>query len=319
MDIPNFYLEPANYQSDFEDLHYVRNLVFVVEQQIPVALEFDELDQQSYLFMARDMERQPIGTARLSPEGKLGRMAVLPEWRGQGVGQSLLRAVIEKARNLNLPKITAHAQLNALGFYEKAGFIKVGEVFSEVGIPHQVVQIPLQPIEKSERPARKPRPETVEAVRLETMDATLAATLQLINTARRRLYIFSRDLELPLYANKEIVEALKQFALRCHDGGVQIIIQEPINLQTQLHPVIELAQKLSSYFLIRTPLENEDLQYLSAYVANDSDGYLFRLVGNRYEGVWSPNLPSRNRQLREEFERVWERSRPCTEFRTLNL
>lgn len=319
MDIPNFYIEPANYPSDFEDVHYVRNLVFIVEQQIPVELEFDELDSQCHLFIARDMQRLPIGTARLSPEGKLGRMAVLPEWRGQGVGESLLRAVIEKARNMNLSKITAHAQLGALGFYEKSGFIKVGDVFSEVGIAHQAVQIELQPIEKSERPAPKPRSETIEAVRLETIDATLAATLQLINTARRRLYIFSRNLELPLYGNKEIIEALKQFALRCHDGGAQIIIQEPVNLQTQLHPVINLAQRLSSYFLIRTPLENEDIQYLSAYVANDSDGYLFRLQGNRYEGVWSPNLPARNRQLREEFERVWERSRPCTEFRALNL
>jgi hypothetical protein len=181
------------------------------------------------------------------------------------------------------------------------------------------VQILLQPIEKPERPAPKPRPITVEAVGLETMESTLAATLQLINTARRRLYIFSRDLELPLYGNKEIIEALKQFALHSHNGGVQIIIQEPVNLQTQLHPLIELAQKLSSYFLIRTPLENEDIQYLPAYIANDSDGYLFRLQGNRYEGVWSPNLPSRNRQLREEFERVWERSRPCTEFRALSL
>jgi predicted GNAT family N-acyltransferase len=319
MDIPNFYLEPANYQSDFDDLHYVRNLVFVDEQQIPVELEFDALDQQCHLFMARDMQSRPIGTARLSPEGKLGRMAVLAEWRGQGVGQSLLRAVIEKARNLNLPKITAHAQLGALGFYEKSGFIKMGEVFSEVSIPHQAVEMRLQPMEKPERPAPKPRPVTVEAVRLESMEATLAATLQLINTARRRLYLYSRDLELPLYGNKEIIEALKQFALHSHDGGVQLIIQEPVNLQTQLHPVIELAQKLSSYFLIRTPVENEDLQYLSAYVANDSDGYLFRLIGDRYEGVWSPNLPSRNRQLREEFERVWERSRPCTEFRALNL
>lgn len=319
MDIPNFYLEPANYQSDYEDLHYVRHLVFVVEQQIPVELEFDELDRQSHHFIIRDLQCCPIGTARLSPEGKIGRIAVLPEWRSQRVGQSLLRAVIEKARNLNLPKVTAHAQLTALGFYEKSGFTKKGDVFMEIGIPHQAVQILLQPIEKSVRPAPKPRAATVEALRLDTMAATLAATLQLITTARRQLYIYSRDLELPLYGNKQIIEALKQFALRSHTGGVQLIIQEPANLQTQLHPVIDLAQKLSSHFFIRAPLENEDLQYLSTYVANDSDGYLFRLLGNRYEGVWSPNLPSRNRQLREEFALVWERSRPCNEFRALSL
>jgi hypothetical protein len=100
---------------------------------------------------------------------------------------------------------------------------------------------------------------------------------------------------------------------------VQIIVQDPTSLRNQVHPVVELAQRLPSYFLIRVPDEAEDLQYASAFMLNDNDGYLFRLLGTRYEGHWSPTLPARNRPLREEFERVWQRSSACAEFRALSL
>ncbi len=319
MNIPNYYLEPADYVVDFEDLRYVRNLVFVEEQQIPTEIEFDELDRQCHHFVVRDAQYGPIGTARLSPEGKIGRMAVLKEWRRQGVGESLLRALIEKARNLGLTKVTANAQLAALSFYEKFGFTQEGEAFIEAGIPHQAMGLALQPLDKPVRPTPKSRAPSVHAMRLETDEATFAATLQLITGARRQICIYSRDLEYGLYGQNEIVEALKQFSLCNRNGVVQIIIQDPASLQNQTHPVLELAQRLPSYFLIRTPIEAEDLEYLSTFVINDSDGYLFRLLGSRYEGHWSPNLPARNRQLSEEFERVWQRSRPCTEFRALGL
>lgn len=319
MNIPSFYLEPANYAVDFEAIHYLRNLVFVEEQQIPPDVEFDELDRQCHHVIARDAECRPIGTGRLSPEGKIGRMAVTQEWRRQRVGESLLHALIEKARNLGLTTVTANAQLTALGFYEKFGFIQEGETFMEAGIPHQAVRLMLEPLNRPVRPLPSPKEPSVEALRLETVESALAATLRLITGARRQLCIYSHDLEYNLYGQNDIVEVLKQFALRNRNSTVQIIIQDPASLQSQTHPVLELAQKLPSYFLIRTPMEAEDLQYLSAFVINDDDGYLFRLLGNRYEGHWSPNLPARNRQLREEFERVWQRSRPCTEFRALGL
>jgi hypothetical protein len=54
-------------------------------------------------------------------------------------------------------------------------------------------------------------------------------------------------------------------------------------------------------------------------VATDADGYLFRLLGVRFEGDWSPALPGRSRQLMEQFQRAWERSRPCTELRSLQI
>ena len=319
MTISNFYIEPANYEVDFEDLRSVRKSVFVAEQQIPIELEFDELDPQCHHVLARDVQLRPIGTGRLSPEGRVGRMAVLQEWRRQGVGESLLRALIDKARKLGLSEVTANAQITVLGFYEKFGFIKEGEAFIEAGIPHQAMSLMLAPLSKPARTTAKPRDPSVKAVDFETLESAVEAAQQLIMQSRRHLYIYTRDLEYIFYGQNEIVEAIKQFALRSQDGGVQIIIQEPAIVRSQLHPLLELAQRLPSHFLIRAPVEAEDLQYLSAFVINDRDGYLFRQLGDRYEGHWSPNLPARNRQLREEFERVWQRSRPCTEFRALGL
>lgn len=319
MNIPNFYLEPACNEVDFEDLHYVRNLVFVEEQKIPVELEFDELDRQCHHVIARDEQFRPIGTGRISPEGRIGRMAVLKEWRGQHVGESLLRALIEKAGKLGLTKLTVNAQLAALGFYEKFGFTQAGDVFTEAGILHQAMQLACKPLEKPIRPTQKPLQASIPSMRLESVESILAATLQLISQSRRQLCLYSRDLEFSIYGQNEIIQALKQFVLRDFKGSIQIIIQDPASLRGQAHPVLELAQRVSSNFIIRTPVEAADLQYLSAFVINDCDGYLFRLLGNRYVGHWSPSLPAQNRQLREEFERVWQRSRVCTEFRLLGL
>lgn len=319
MNIPSFYVEPANHEVDMDELRYVRNSVFVEEQFIPSDMEFDDIDRQCHHVIARDEQRRPIGTARLSHEGKIGRMAVLQEWRRQRVGESLLRALIEKARKQGLTSVTANAQLTALGFYAKYGFMPEGETMIEAGIPHQAMRLILDPLDQPIRLRSKPQAASVQAMRLETLESTLAATQQLITQARRQLCLYSRDLEYAVYGQSDIVEALKQFALGNRNGSVQIIIQEPASLSGQGHPALELVQRLTSYFQIRTPVETEDLQYLSAFLINDCDGYLFRLLGNRYEGHWSPNLPARNRQLREAFERVWQRSQPCTEFRALGL
>jgi predicted GNAT family N-acyltransferase len=318
MEIPSFYLEPANFQLDFEVLRQIRTMVFVIEQKIPVELEFDEEDMNCRHFIARTADGAPIGTGRLSPEGKIGRLAVLAEWRGQGVGTSILRILIENAHSLGLRKVTAEAQLRALGIYQKFGFKPLGEAFIAVGIPHQTVELNLQAVHQ-ERISRKPREESVPAQQFSTVSAAVDATLQIIKQTHRQLYIYSQDLEYALYGQNEIIEALKQLVLNNRKAEVQIIIQEPNKLRSQTHPLIGLAQRVSSHFQLRTPIETEDLQTDSAFTVNDDDSYLFRLQGNRFHGHWSPNQPALNCQLQEEFQRIWQRSRPCTEFRALNL
>jgi len=319
MIIPDYYLEPANYAIDRDDIIRVRQAVFVVEQHIPEELEFDAMDPRCHHVLARDSRGRAIGTGRLSVEGQLGRLAVLKEWRRQRVGGSLLAALIEKARSLGLVQVTASAQVSVLKFYLQLGFVPEGAVFMEADIPHQTVRLQLQPLEPFSRSPVKSFREVMPAVSLDEIQSIIAATVQIIADTRRYLCIYSRDLEYSLYGHSDVVDAIKQCALRQRGGSIQIIIQEPENLRNQIHPVIELAQRLSSHILLRAPTELEDVKNASAFVLNDHDGYLFRLQGARFEGHWSPQLPSKNRQLRESFEQVWQRSRPCSEFRALSL
>ncbi|MEQ1558080.1 MAG: GNAT family N-acetyltransferase [Methyloglobulus sp.] len=319
MNIADFRVEPADYKVDYDDLRLIREDVFVIEQHIPRTIEFDSIDPDCYHVIARDNQHQPIGTGRLSPDHKIGRMAVLKTWRGQGVGAALLLALIDKARKLGVSEITVNAQTTVLRFYEKFGFNKTGDVFTEANIPHQRLSLALTPLSKVARPALKAREHSVEITEFNNIDDCVSPIIEIIAKARRKICIYSADLEHALYGRKEAVESLKQFAINSRGGNVFIIVQDTLAVRAQPHPLLDLAQQLPSLFQFRTPVESNDLQYPSAYLVNDRDGYLFRQQSSNYRGVYSPTLPSRNKQLTEEFDRVWQRCRICTELRALGL
>lgn len=126
----------------------VREKVFIGEQKVPRELEWDEWDERCDHAVACDAHGLAIGTARLAPGGKLGRMAVLREWRGLGVGAALLEALLGRARERSLARVTLHAQTQAAGFYRRFGFSERGGEFLEAGIPHLEMSLEL-----SRRPA----------------------------------------------------------------------------------------------------------------------------------------------------------------------
>ena len=71
-----------------------------------------------------------------------------------------------------------------------------------------------------------------------------------------------------------------------------MILLDPAAVQGQGHPLLGLAQRMTSVFQFRTPTEDVDQQYPSAFLANDRDGFLFRTLGSRWEGDWSPAHPA---------------------------
>jgi len=123
----------------------VRERVFIDEQSVPRELEWDEWDEASDHAVALDPAGIPIGTARLLPDGRIGRMAVVKEWRGKRVGAALLAAMLERARERSLPRALLHAQIQAAGFYRRFGFSERGEEFLEAGIPHVEMTLELFP------------------------------------------------------------------------------------------------------------------------------------------------------------------------------
>ena len=123
----------------------VRERVFIEEQKVPRELEWDDWDETSDHAVALDAGGDPIGTARLLPTGRIGRMAVLKEWRRRGVGGALLRAMLERARTRSMACAVLHAQTQAAGFYRRFGFSERGEEFEEAGIPHVEMTLELFP------------------------------------------------------------------------------------------------------------------------------------------------------------------------------
>ncbi len=121
----------------------IRETVFIQEQGVPVELEWDGLDPSCVHALVRSPEGTPIGTARMRPDGKIGRMAVLPAWRRRGVGTALLDALLREADRRGLVEVTLDAQTRALGFYRKRGFAAAGAVFLDAGIPHRTMRRPL--------------------------------------------------------------------------------------------------------------------------------------------------------------------------------
>lgn len=315
----DFRIEPADYATDLADLRAVRETVFILEQKVPEEEEWDQLDPRSHHVLARDPSGKPIGTGRLTPEHKIGRMAVLAEWRGKGVGDALLVALMDRARGLGWTEVKLNAQVQALPFYARHGFEPVGERFMEAGIEHQAMRRALEPLAGPERYPAQARGASVPATEFDTLHEATEATLALVGAARRELVLFSRDLDPVLYSQPAVVEAFKQFAIAGRGGVVRVILLDPAAVQGQGHPLLSLAQRMTTAFQFRTPVEDVDQQLASAFLANDRDGYLFRTLGSRWDGDWSPSLPARARQVNEQFGRVWERSRACSEFRALGI
>lgn len=120
--------------------HIVRSAVFIDEQGVPASMEWDGLDHLCVHAIALDASNQPIGTGRLMPDGRVGRMAVLAPWRGQGVGSRLLQALLAEHRARRWPPAYVHAQLSAADFYARRGFRSVGAPFEEAGIAHVLMR-----------------------------------------------------------------------------------------------------------------------------------------------------------------------------------
>lgn len=132
----DFSIHETDWARDAADLSAVRRAVFINEQNVPEALEWDEHDAVSIHLLVRASGDVPIGCARLLPDGHIGRMAVLPAWRGHGVGRALLEAALKMAQWHGHRTVKLSAQTHAAGFYAAAGFVVEGAGYEEAGIPH---------------------------------------------------------------------------------------------------------------------------------------------------------------------------------------
>ena len=114
----------------------VRIAVFVEEQNVPESIDFDGSDTNYIHVLARDKDGRPVGTARINRKGRIGRMAVLKNYRRQGIGRKMIQALMDYGKENSITDFHVSSQVTAVGFYEKMGFKPFGEEFLEAGIKH---------------------------------------------------------------------------------------------------------------------------------------------------------------------------------------
>lgn len=316
---PGFRIELANWAADQAELRAVRTEVFLVEQRIAPEDEWDDLDAPSLHALARDDAGRPIGCARLTPRHKIGRMAVVRDWRGRGVGEALLRTLIEQARARHWPEVSLDAQTHAMGFYARAGFVAEGPEFDDAGIPHRLMRLTLAPAAAAPRAgdlaAARPGSHKIEVASLEQARTVVDA---LASQARHRLWIYTRDLDRPLFDREPFLAELQRIALSGRGAEVRILIQDPLAAVRDGHRLLHLAARLPTYIHLRTPVTEEDRQYAAAFVLNDVGGFYLRPIGSRWDGEGYSASPGPQGQLLHQFNQVWERSEPDPELRRIS-
>ena len=124
--------------SELKAAHDVRRTVFVIGQNVPPEIEWDEFED-SALHMICRLDNTVVGTGRITFFGsraKIERVAVLKEFRLRGIGRKIMEFLVDECKKKNARYIYAHVQMQAYDFYEKMGFCEVGETFDEAGINH---------------------------------------------------------------------------------------------------------------------------------------------------------------------------------------
>lgn len=128
-------LQLANWERAEHSARLIRQAVFIEEQGVPEEDEWGHGDEKAlHLIVIQD--DYAIATARLMPDATVGRMAVLKEYRNQGVGSAMLEKLVETAKKYKFTQLQLNAQRTAEGFYAKHGFVVEGDEFIDAGIPH---------------------------------------------------------------------------------------------------------------------------------------------------------------------------------------
>jgi predicted GNAT family N-acyltransferase len=126
-------------------LRAIREAVFIREQNVPVELEWDGKDAESRHALALSTNGDAIGCGRLMPNGHIGRMAVLPQWRKQKVGTAIMEALLDEARSRGYKQVDIDAQTFAIPFYHKFDFVEHGKEFMDAGMPHKKMKLKFPP------------------------------------------------------------------------------------------------------------------------------------------------------------------------------
>lgn len=315
MDYSDFKVRLADWERDEPALREVRTSVFVKEQAVSEREEWDGLDAECTHAVAENPEQGVFGTGRLHPSGKIGRMAVLPEWRGQGVGAAILRRLLEEATGRGLESVYLHAQVQVLGFYSRFGFVAEGEEFEEAGIPHRLMRLRLP---RGGTGLASPGEQTGTRRVLSGKREFAAAVAEVAAVAARSLAIFTPDLEHGVYDTKPFLETVKRLVLSRSHARIRVLVSDPDRVQLSVNRFLHVGRRLSTFIEFRRLAESFQ-ERGDAFLVADSAALVYRARADRWEGVADTREPRMARRYLGEFDQMWQHSETAQEIGELRI
>lgn len=209
----SYTIKRVTWQEAEADLRVLREFVFIGEQHVPSELEWDGKDEDCVHILAQDLKGRGIGTARMTTDGQIGRMAVLRAWRNRGVGSDMLTALLTIARARQLDRVQLDAQTHAIDFYLRHDFIAQGETFMDAGIPHQHMTRSLPPMDVHININDLPKQvlgETRGYIDLKGLEDNKQAAIHMVKQGQRSLNLFTPNLDPRVFDNDEFIEAVKK-------------------------------------------------------------------------------------------------------------
>lgn len=313
-------VEEVSWQTASEQLTAIRRKVFVEEQGVPVEEEIDELDPSALHWIAYGPKNVAMATARMLPDGQIGRMAVLKEYRQRGVGSSLMRNMIRYAIREGMEQLFLSAQVHAVPFYEGFGFIAEGDSYMDAGIPHRAMILNLHRfIDNSPKPLLRDISEEERLrVGIEGIDTFREQAMMLANRAQREIRIFSLRLEPGVYSNNSFCDVIYAFATSHPLARVKILVKDIAQVIHNTNQLHELCLRLPSRIQIRK-LDAKEETLHTEFLLVDRTGILYKQEPERFVGYVVAHAPLEAVELVEEFDKMWEQSELDPELRRLHI
>ncbi|MEX0604211.1 MAG: GNAT family N-acetyltransferase [Marinobacter sp.] len=302
----------------------IRKSVFIDEQHVPAEMEWDDTDSIADHFLALLPDNTPVAVARMFPSGTetahVGRMAVLPAYRGIGVGEQLLQHIMHEAAS-DFDDMYLSAQLAAVSFYQRAGFHVCSLPYDDAGIQHVDMRCYAPVLVTSQREDRA-NPLVMdhdEKTWLFDSEADLVALSDsMVNQARQRLWLYDQTLRHDLYDRHRFREILSTLARGHRLSDVRLLIHDDKPLVKRRHQIVELMRRLPSKIQLRLvnpghPCESQP------FMLADRSAMVYRHGFDAAEGFANFSAQGHVKRLADNFQRMWDAGRPSLELRQLPL
>lgn len=305
-----------------ETLADIRQKVFIEEQGVSTEEEWDDADTNSETthllvsYQEQGSEKKMIaGTARVLKSGKIGRVAILKEYRNKGIGAQLVRtATIIALTQFN--KAHLDAQIASLNFYTKLNYCAKGEVFLDANIEHKYMFF------ENDYSNRKTLFLSLfndQVIRPNRIELYIFHCCNLIPITQRSIDILSKNLDKTLYSNEKIVEHISHFSRNNRNSKVRVLIEAPLNKISHYHSLITLAKRLSSKIEFKRLEKNHELKGQS-YILFDLQHLVYFNDEDSMNGFINYNAKAEVKHYKEEFEYLWnKRSNIDNDFRILSI